>query len=35
MAIDRVYFKEVKDGPDIMLIDDPSAIPQPMPFSAK
>ena len=35
VAIDRVRFKEVKDGPDILVIDGPTLTPQPMPSGAK
>ena len=35
VAIDRVRFQEVENGPDILAIDGPTSTPQPMPSAAK
>lgn len=35
VAIDRVRFHDVENGPDILVIDGPTSTPQPMPSSAK
>ncbi|MEN8253910.1 MAG: family 43 glycosylhydrolase [Verrucomicrobiota bacterium] len=35
VAIDRVRFKDVENGPDILVIDGPTSTPQPMPSGVK